>query len=111
VASYNPALPISHFHAALTCPDRHIRPSLFTDGLCVNGRLVVGGCGIGGPGFVDRHARTLSLEAGVSEKGQTNYLWAPPFPCCRDSEEGDASPNRSLETASVGLSLHHWSYI
>ena len=72
MASYNSALPISHFHAALPCPNHYIRPSLFTDGLCVNGRLVVADCGIGGPGFVDRHASTLSLETGVSEKPTTH---------------------------------------
>jgi len=42
-------------------------------------RLYHGLNGIGGPGFVDRHAGTLSLNTGDVSEGETNYLWALPF--------------------------------
>jgi len=101
MASHKPAFPISYLHAILAFPNRWIRPSqmVFVSTVVL---YLSRYCGIGGPGFVNRHIGTLSIESGVREEAKTNYLWALAFHCCRDSEEGGASPNRSFETASAG---------
>jgi len=60
-------------------------------------------CGIGGSGFVDRHANLITRDKRCQWRRISWLLVGGTlFPCFPDCEEGDASPNRSLETVPVG---------